>query len=70
MNVYIFAASGQLVRHLAKGELVGLEGSLIWNGTDDNNNRVPIGIYVVVTEVFNFDGVVRKYKKGVVVATR
>ena len=70
MNVYIFAASGQLVRHLAKGELVGQEGSLIWNGTDDNNNRVPIGIYVVVTEVFNFDGVVRKYKKGVVVATR
>ena len=70
MNVYIFAASGQLVRHLAKGELVGQEGSLIWNGTDDNNNRVPIGIYVVVTEVFNFDGVVKKYKKGVVVATR
>ena len=70
MNVYIFAASGQLVRHLAKGELVGQEGSLVWNGTDDNNNRVPVGIYVVVTEVFNFDGVVKKYKKGVVVATR
>ena len=70
MNVYIFNVAGQLVKHLAKGELVGQEGSMIWNGTDNHNNRVPVGVYVVVTEVFNFDGVVKKYKNAVVVATR
>ena len=70
MNVYIFNVAGQLVKHLAKGELVGQGGSMIWNGTDNHNNRVPVGVYVVVTEVFNFDGVVKKYKNAVVVATR
>ena len=70
MNIYIFNVAGQMVRHLVKGELVGQEGSAIWNGLDNNGNRVPIGVYVVVTEVFHFDGTVKKFKNGVVVATR
>ena len=70
MNDYIFNAAGQLVRHLAKGELVGQEGSMLWNGLDNNGNRVPVGVYAVVTEVFNFGGKVKKLKNAVVVATR
>ena len=70
MNVYIFNVAGQQIRHLAKGELVGQEGSLLWNGLDDNGSRVPIGVYVVVTEVFNFDGKVKKFKNAAVVGTR
>ena len=69
MNVYIFNVAGQLIKHLAKGELVGQEGSVIWNGTDNNNNRVSIGVYVVITEVFNLEGVVKKYKNAAVVAS-
>ena len=70
MNTYIFNVAGQLIRHLVKGELVGQEGSALWNGLDDNGNRVPIGVYVVVTEVFNFDGKVKKFKNAAVVGTR
>ena len=70
MNIYIFNMAGQLMRHLAKGELVGQEGSTLWNGLDGNGNRVPIGVYVVVTEVFNFEGKVKQFKNAVVVATR
>ena len=70
MNTYIFNVAGQLIRHLVKGELVGQEGSALWNGTDDNGNRVPVGVYVVVTEVFNFSGKVRQFKNAVVVGTR
>ena len=70
MNTYIFNVAGQQMRHLAKGELVGQEGNLLWNGLDDNGNRVPIGVYVVVTEVFNFDGKIKKFKNAVVVGTR
>ena len=70
MNIYIFNVAGQLIRHLVKGELVGRDGSTLWNGLDDNGNRVPIGVYVVVTEVFNFDGKVKKFKNAAVVGTR
>ena len=53
-----------------KGELVGQEGSTLWNGLDNNGNKVPVGVYVVVTEVFNFSGKVKQFKNAVVVATR
>jgi hypothetical protein len=70
MNTYIFNVTGQLIRHLVKGELVGQEGSILWNGLDNNGNRVPIGVYVIVTEVFNFSGKVKQFKNAVVVGTR
>ena len=70
MNTYIFNVAGQLIRHLAKGELVGQEGNMLWNGLDENGNRVPIGVYVVVTEVFNFEGTVKQFKNAVIVGTR
>ena len=70
MNIYIFNVAGQLIRHLAKGEWVGQEGSALWNGLDNNGNKVPIGVYVVVTEVFNFSGKVKQFKNAVVVGTR
>ena len=70
MNIYIFNVAGQLIRHLAKGELIGQEGSVIWNGLDNNGNKVPVGVYVVVTEVFNFEGTVKKFKNAAVVGTR
>ncbi len=70
MNIYIFNVAGQLVRHLAKGELVGQEGRVIWNGLDGNGNKLPVGVYIVMTEVFNFGGKVKQFKNAVVVGTR
>ena len=70
MNAYVFSAEGQLVRHLVKGELVSQEGRFVWNGLDNRGVRVPIGIYVVVTEVFDMEGTVRGYKNAVAVASR
>ena len=70
MNIYIFNVAGQLIRHLAKGELVEQEGSVLWNGLDSNGNKVPVGVYVAVTEVFNFSGTVKQFKNAVVVGTR
>ena len=70
MNIYIFNVAGQLIRHLAKGELVGQEGSVLWNGLDGNGNKIPVGVYVVVTEVFNFSGKVKQFKNAIIVGTR
>ena len=70
MNVYIFNVGGQLVRHLVKGELIGREGGFVWNGLDGRGNRVPLGLYVVITEVFDVGGLVKKYKNVVAVASR
>lgn len=70
MNVYVFNVAGQMVRHLAKGEWVGSAGSLPWNGIDDAGSKVPIGIYVIITEIFDLKGNVKEFKNTVVVATK
>ena len=70
MNVYVFNVGGQLVRHLVKGELIAQEGSFVWNGLDERGRRVPLGVYVIVAEVFGMDGMVRSCKQAVVVASR
>ena len=70
MNTYVFTLEGQMVRQLVKGELVGQEGSFVWNGMDQHGRRVPLGLYIVVAEVFDLDGTIRKYKMAVTVASR
>ena len=70
MNVYVFSAEGCLVRHLVKGELVAQKGQFVWNGLDSRGLKVPIGLYVVVTEVFDLEGKVIRFENAVAVASR
>ena len=70
LNAFVFSADGRMVRHLVKGELVAGRGGFVWNGLDNSGSRVPIGIYVVVTEVFDMEGRVRRYKNAVGVASQ
>jgi hypothetical protein len=61
---------GQLVRHLIKGEMVGSTGSGVWNGLDHRGVRVPLGMYVMVTEAFDLAGTVHRYRNVVSVASQ
>jgi len=70
LNIYIYNASGQMLRHLVKSSLVGQEGAVSWNGLDDQGRRVPVGIYVIHAEVFHLDGGTSAVRKAVVVASR
>ena len=68
MNAYLFDVEGRLVRHLVRGALVGKEGGVVWNGLDQRGNRVPPGVYVLVTEVFDASGRVSRCHNAVAVA--
>ena len=70
VNTYIFNVDGQLIRHLVRGELVGKEGRFVWNGLDHRGNRVPFGMYIMVTEAFDLKGTVHRYRNAVAVASR
>lgn len=69
-NVTIFNAKGLKMRTLVNNQLLGTSGFWAWNGLDDNNRRVPTGIYVIYCELFDLDGNVKKEKKVCVVATK
>lgn len=67
-NVIVFDAAGRPVRHLVKNDLLQLKGSWTWDGLGENRKRLPVGSYVVVTEVFNLQGKRKRFKNVVVLA--
>lgn len=69
-NITIFDASGRTVRFLQKNSLSGLTGYYRWDGLDDKGRKLPQGIYIVYTEIFNLDGKTKKFKNTVVLARK
>jgi hypothetical protein len=67
-NVFIFDAAGRLVRQLVKNDLLALKGSWTWDGLGENRNKLPIGTYVVFTEIFNLQGKKKSFKLAIVLA--
>jgi hypothetical protein len=69
-NITIFDASGRPVRYLQQNALCGTKGKYQWDGLGDKNQKLPIGIYVVCTEIFNLDGKTKQFKNPIVLARR
>ncbi len=67
-NVYIYDSKGRQVRYLIKNEQLSQDGILSWNGINDENEKAPIGIYVVYVELFNLSGKVNSYKLSCTIA--
>ncbi len=67
-RVVVFNVAGWPVRQLANNQLLGISGSWNWNGLGDNNERLPMGIYIVWVEMFNLDGRRTNMKNAVVLS--
>lgn len=67
-NITIFDALGRPVRRLLQNGQLGNQGTIIWDGLGENKQRLPAGIYVIFTEVFDLQGRVKRWKLPVVVA--
>lgn len=70
MSVTVFNAEGYQVRELTNNEYLGIDGTVSWDGIQDDNSKAPIGIYVFYISVFDIEGNVKKYKKTGVLATK
>ncbi len=67
-DVLIYNKNGRLIRTLAKDELLSVNGFWIWDGLDEQQRKVKVGIYAVIVKVFDLDGNVTLYKKAAVVS--
>ena len=71
IRIRIFDSVGRLVRILANNEPAGAQGEIIWDGMNDNRERVRIGIYIILFETLDsFGKTIEMLKSTVVVATR
>lgn len=65
-NGVIFNAMGRSVRYLLRNEILGINNRFIWDGYDDRDQLLPSGIYILVTQIFDTKGRVRKYRHCIV----
>jgi len=69
-NICFYDINGRAVKYLTRNTICGLTGYYRWDGLGEKNNKLPIGIYVMITEVFNLKGKTKKFKNGIVLARR
>ncbi|MCW8848625.1 MAG: gliding motility-associated C-terminal domain-containing protein, partial [Melioribacteraceae bacterium] len=70
VRIRIFDSKGRKVRSIANNELVGSTGTIIFDGLDENNHQLKMGIYIVLFEAVNIENVVVDVIKEVVVVAR
>jgi len=68
--VSVYNAEGRLVRVVANNYLLGTKGEILWDGLDGEGHRPPTGIYLILIEVYDLKGNVRRYKRTCIVAGR
>ena len=69
-NITIFDAAGRVVRYLQRNALCGIKGIYRCDGLGEKNQKLPVGIYIFYTEVFNLDGKKKQFKNTIVLARR
>jgi hypothetical protein len=69
-NISIYDDRGRLVRTLITNTLLASEGSFNWDGTADNREKAPVGIYIILFEAFDAKGTIKTFKKACVLASK
>ncbi len=69
-NITIFDANGRAVRFLQRNALCGTKGNFRWDGLGEKQQKLPQGIYIIYTEVFNVNGKTKKFKNTIVLARK
>jgi hypothetical protein len=69
-NIILYDLNGRAVKYLTRNALCGLTGYFRWDGLDEKNNKLPVGIYIMISEIFNLKGKTKKFKNGIVLAKK
>jgi hypothetical protein len=69
-NITVYDAQGRAVRYLVKNGTLGTGGQWNWDGLDEKGNKLPIGTYLIYTEIFNLQAKKQHFKNTVVLARR
>jgi Lamin Tail Domain len=69
-NITVFDAAGRPVRNLVRNGTLGLTGYWNWDGLDDKGLKLPVGTYIIFTEIFNLQGKTKRFKNVLVLARK
>ncbi|HEY8401855.1 MAG TPA: lamin tail domain-containing protein [Cytophagaceae bacterium] len=66
-NIFIFDWEGRMVKNLVSNQSIPSQTFFQWDGTDDKQNLVREGYYLVYAEIFDLNGFSEKHKQSIVV---
>lgn len=69
-SITIFDAAGRPVRNLVRNGTLALTGYWNWDGLGDKGQKLPIGTYIIFTEMFTLQGKKQQLKNTVVLARK
>ncbi len=69
-NVSVYDAKGRLIRKLVNNELIGNDGSFVWDGITDSKDKARVGMYIFYIQVYDIKGDTKNYKKTCVLASK
>lgn len=55
-TIRIFDDRGRIIKTISQSELMGLTGTIIWDGIRDDGQKATIGTYVLLLEAFDING--------------
>lgn len=67
ISIYAFNFNGMMIRKIADNQLCGTRGTFIWDGLNQNKQKVNTGIYIILAEVLDLRGKQMKFKKAIAV---
>ena len=67
-TINIFDANGRLISPIINNQMIGNDGSTIWDGTSEDGLQLNTGIYIVWMEVFSDNGNVERFKEVIVLS--
>ncbi len=70
IRIKIFDDHGRLVRTLVNNRATASNGSVVFDGLDDNGNALRIGMYIVFLEAVDINSGVNKSYKDIIVVAR
>jgi len=63
ITVIVFSDRGYIVRRLAERFAAGEGARFVWDGTSDAGARLPAGLYMIIAEAYNTEGLSARWKK-------
>ncbi|WP_443938058.1 lamin tail domain-containing protein [Pedobacter sp. MW01-1-1] len=67
-TVNVFSDKGILTKRILKNETIATKGTFYWDGSTEDGSTARMGIYIVVFDVFDVRGTVKRFKNTCVLA--
>jgi hypothetical protein len=69
-NVRIFDIAGRTIKYLVKNESIGQQGNWTWKGDSDSGQRLNLGVYIILVELYDPQGHNKTFKKTCTISDR